>query len=269
MTIFGIAMVRNEADIIEPIIKHMLTQVDEILVADNMSTDGTLEILESLPVEVFTDSQAGYYQSQKMSMMADATQRRGAEWVVPFDADEVWLTRSGQRIADELADLPEAVLVAEADLWDHVSTGHDPKEPNPLKRIQWRRDKALPLPKIACRAKEGMIIQQGNHSVSYPSNPFPATVRNLLTVRHFPYRSPEQFIAKVRQGAAAYKATDLPESMGAHWRQWGQILETQGEAAVASIYRKWFFREYGNEPVYIEGEFQFPLVYDPVPMLES
>lgn len=265
MTVFGIAMVRNEADIIGPIIEHMLTQVDKIIVADNMSTDGTLEILESLPVEVFTDSQAGYYQSQKMSMMAQvAFHRKGATWIVPFDSDEYWRTRTGASIAYELQQLPESVLIAEADIWDHVSTGADPYEPNPLKRIQWRRDRALPLPKVACRAKEGMVIQQGNHSVSYPDNPFPPTVKNLLTIRHVPYRSVEQFKNKIIQGARAYKATDLPESMGAHWRQWGQILETQGEQAIADLYRKWYFRECPEEPVYIEGEFQPPLVFDPI-----
>lgn len=264
MTVFGIAMVRNEADIIGPIIRHMLKQVDEILIADNGSTDGTREILEKLRVEVIDDPEVGYYQSRKMSDLAHKALGYGATWVVPFDADEYWTGRTKRRMGDELSDLPESVLVVEADLWDHVATGEDPKESNPLKRIKWRRDRSLPLPKVACRAREGMIIQQGNHSVVYPKVAFPPTVKNLLTVRHFPYRSPEQFIEKVRQGAAAYKATELPESMGAHWRRWGQILENQGEQAVADIYRKYYFRECPAEPIYIEGEFQPPLVCDPV-----
>lgn len=257
-------MVRNEVDIIGPIIEHMLTQVDALIVADNISTDGTHEILESFPIELMVDFDEGYYQSKKMTALAALAAERGAEWIVPFDADEYWRARTGPTIAKALKQLPETVLMVEADIWDHVSTGDDPSEPNPLKRIQWRRSTPLPLPKVACRYRKGLVIQQGNHAAAYPGNFFPPTVRNLLTIRHFPYRSPEQFISKVKQGAAAYKATDLPETMGAHWRQWGQILESQGEQAVADIYRKWFYRECGDRPVYIEGEFQSALVRDPV-----
>lgn len=262
--VYGISLVKNEADIIRPILEHMLTQVDHIIVADNGSTDGTREILKSLPIQVIDDPEVGYWQSDKMTRLADKARKQGADWVVPFDADELWLMRSRRRIADGLNALPESLAVVAADLWDHVSTGIDPDEPNPLKRIEWRRDTPVHLPKVACRTQAGMRIEQGNHSVTYPRNHFLGTVNNLLTVRHFPYRSVEQFIRKVRQGAAAYKATNLPESMGAHWRQWGSILESQGEEAVAEIYRRYFWRLNPTIPLEINGEHQNPLVYDPV-----
>ena len=271
MTTFGIAMVKDEADIIVPVLRHMLTQVDHIIVADNNSTDDTRTFLELFcddydNVEVLDDPEVGYYQSRKMSALAAMAADQGAEWVVPFDADEVWLSRDGRPIRNVLRDLPATILKADADVWDHVATGTDDMSvPDPIDRIRWRRSYALPLPKVACRAVDGLVIHQGNHGARFPGHgDFAPTIGNALTVRHFPYRSPEQFIEKVRQGAAAYKATDLPESMGAHWRKWGQILENQGEQAITDLYHKWYFRRFPSEPVYIEGEFQPPLVHDPV-----
>ena len=51
MRIVGVAMVRNEADIVEAFVRHNLTQVDALTVVDHGSTDGTSEILAALVAE--------------------------------------------------------------------------------------------------------------------------------------------------------------------------------------------------------------------------
>ena len=78
-------------------------------------------------------------------------------------------------------------------------------------------------------------------------------------------RSVEQFVSKVRNGAAAYAATDLPPAVGAHWRQYGQILDTQGEAGIEEIFKTWFYREDPTEGLVIHGEQQQALALDPCP----
>lgn len=253
-SVFAISMVKDEADIVEGTIRHMLEQVDEVIVLDNASTDGTREILGELPITVVDDPEPAYYQSVKMSHLAEMAAERGARWVVPFDADERWQGSEGT-VADVLYDCDADI--ASAALFDHVATSlDDEQEPDPVKRLRWRRREALGLPKVAVRALSGLTIHQGNHGASFPSVRHPRVVEGRLEVRHFPYRTPEQFVSKVRNGAAAYAATDLPEGTGIHWREYGRHLEERGEQAVIDdIFLRYFFAA--------DPEHDPTLVFDP------
>jgi hypothetical protein len=266
MSVVAVFRVKDERDIIEATVRRMKAQVDHVIVEDNASTDGTRELLDQLGVEVLDDPTVGYFQAQAMTRLAEyARVEHGATWVILADADEVWLPRTRLPLRCALATLPAHVLVAEAALYDHVATGLDPDGPDPVARIGWRRPHAGPLPKVAVRAVEGLTIHQGNHGASFEHTDHPATVSNLLCVRHFPYRSVEQLVRKVRNGAAAYAAAGdaLPADFGAHWRQWGRLLDEHGAGAVADLFRRWYWRAEPDRPVTIDGERQPALVYDP------
>lgn len=235
-------MVKDEADIIEATVGHMLEQVDHVLIADNGSTDGTKEILLDLGAEVIDDPDPAYYQSRKVSALAERARQAGATWVAPFDADEVWLPRTGT-IRTTLESLPDEAHVAEAMVFDHVANG-EPLSP-------WRRTEAVPLRKVAVRAIEGVVIHQGNHGATFPGVRTPLAVTGQLEVRHFAIRSAEQMIRKARNGAAAYAASDLPEDIGAHWRGWGRLSDDQLREVYATYY---------------SAESATDVVYDPCPL---
>lgn len=257
MTVIGISLAKNNADIIGLTVGHMISQVDHVIVMDNTSTDGAREILSSLPITVIDDPEPGYYQSRKMTALAKVARNMGAEWVVPFDSDEFWYSPFGT-IKEVLDDLRPQWLVATADLYDHVtSTDDDSLELNPLKRIGWRRSYKGALPKVACRWREDLVIEQGNHSAGYHGGM--TRQEGLLVVRHYPYRSTEQFIRKVRDGVKAYAAApDLPEESGAHWKDYGRLLESGGEATLIEVYNTWFHL---NDPRALTG-----VIYDPAPI---
>lgn len=247
-------MVKDEGDVIEEVVRHLATQVDEIIIADNGSTDGTREILEGLareiPLTIINDPDPAYYQSAKMTRLAALAASKGATWVLPVDADEIWYSPFGS-VSEILRDADCAI--ATALLYDHVATGADPKG-SPVARTGWRRIEPAPLFKVACRPSIPVTITQGNHGANYRTG----SLDNLLVVRHFPYRSADQFIRKVRNGAAAYAATDLPEFEGAHWRQYGKLLEDRGpEVFIDEVFRRYFW--------VFDPTTDATLIYDPCP----
>jgi len=103
-TVYGILAVRDEVDIVRiNVLHHLHTACDRIIVVDNGSSDGTTEVLKrlaaKLPVE-WTVDKGAFTQSEIVSALADEARAKGAEWVLPLDADEFW---NGTRDVRELA----------------------------------------------------------------------------------------------------------------------------------------------------------------------
>lgn len=238
MSVWAVSVVRDEADIIASTVTRILAQVDGVIVADNGSRDGTRDLLADLEdthrhLHVHDDEEPGHYQSRKMSWLAALAAEQGAEWVVPFDADEVWYSRWGT-VGDTLRALPANEGIAPAVLYDHVTTGHDdPTIIDPTERITWRRRDPLPLHKVAVRPVARVVIEDGNHGAHYVERcPNP-----VLEVRHFPYRSGAQMMRKALNGADALAATDLPATTGQHWRDYAALIRARGEDAfVRDVY---------------------------------
>ncbi|HXQ90478.1 MAG TPA: glycosyltransferase family 2 protein [Acidimicrobiales bacterium] len=221
--VWAVGMVRDEADIIETVVRHLLAQgVARVVIADNLSTDGTHEILERLarshPVTVLMDRLPDYYQGEKTTLLARAAAKAGASWVIPFDADEIWQAPTGS-LTDWLAACDGDVV--QARMFNHVPTlGDDLSEPDPVRRLRWRKTQPNRLHKVAFRAHRRARLAYGNHGVARRGRR-----ASGLEIRHFPYRSEEQFVRKLRQGSAALNATDLTAEIGKAWRGLGALDE--------------------------------------------
>lgn len=250
MSLWGITMVKDEIDVLPYTLAHMVAEgVDGFVIADNMSTDGTWEWLcehvARMPVRslLLRDSEVAYYQSVKMTEHYRQASALGADWVIPFDADEIWHCEDLQRLADVLTEDLDGDC-AEVKLFNYFPTSSDdPEEPNPFRRILHRDSTMSGLMKTAVRAGiEGLVIAQGNHE-AHAERPL-RTVRPGMAIGHFPWRSPEQFESKIRNGARGYDAaTDthlVPLSQGAHWRDLGRILQEGGSKALRDVYDEWY-----------------------------
>lgn len=236
MSVAAIMLVKDEVDIIGSVIAHLMTQVDSIYVMDNMSTDGTREILEELDVVVIEDNEVGYYQSVKTTKLAHRAEEDGHKWVVPCDADEIWIPKTGETISDFLRSQDPDVQVVRGAILNHMPTCLDDKsDPDPVSRIRWRMKSQGKLPKVAVRTYRTLTIHAGNHSADYGRLPHNHSYG--LLVHHFTWRDEDQYVKKIRNGLAAYAATNLPEDFGSHWRMW----EGRDEDAMREHFQTWFY----------------------------
>lgn len=245
----AVSMVKDEADILPTMVRHLLAEgVDYLIVLDNGSTDGTIEHLEDFiangaPLTLLHDPEPGYYQSRRMTLLAHMAAEMGADWIVPFDADELWFSPHG-RLCDVLATAPEPVQWVEG--YYHVpDPDDDASEPDPVRRMQHRRQgRDCPQSKVCFRYDPGVTIHPGNHDVIHHGE------RGIgrVAFREFQYRSFEHFCRKLRNGKAAYDAApELSADLGIHWRRLGGM--TDGELAA-----EW------------EAYLQTPTVFDPAPV---
>lgn len=226
----AITLVKDEADIIERSITWMLGQVDEVVAVDNGSTDGTREILEGLPVELRDDSDPAHWQARKITAIARSI---GGGYIVPFDADEIWYaTNRDLTIAEALLENRRGHIYT-AELITHVPT--DCPGDHPFDRCAYRQRHASPLSKVAARWADNMTFTEGAHSVHYNGH-YPHTLNYKLEIRHFPYRSPSQFISKALNGYKGRMLTTLPEDISPHLRQFGAIHEEGGDEALQEFY---------------------------------
>lgn len=252
-------MVRDEADIVEAFVRHSATQVDALIVADNLSSDGTRETLNELshelPLTVIDDPDLAYFQSRKMSALGQRAFAAGHSWGVFADADECWYVADdpNRRIADYLDGLAPDLQLVTGLLYNHIPTGADDlNETNPFKRIGWRKREPAPLPKVCCRLHPSLVIDAGNHSARYRGR---ALRSPGLALRHFSWRTPAQYAAKIKIGRAAYAATNLPEDIGVHWRMW----EGASDEQIEEHFREWFWSEHPRK--------DDSLIHDPAPVV--
>ncbi|HEX6137045.1 MAG TPA: glycosyltransferase family 2 protein [Casimicrobiaceae bacterium] len=120
MRLFGITILRNEADIVEAWVRHNLTVLDGMAVVDHGSMDGTSDILdalqrEGLPLRVMRDASPGFFQAERMTALARQTLvRERADFTFVIDADEFIKAESRASLERALAEIPPDAHATEA-----------------------------------------------------------------------------------------------------------------------------------------------------------
>ena len=219
--IAAVAMVRDEADIIESFVRHIVQIADVVLLTDHHSTDGTREILaslmaEGLPLLVEDFADPGYHQEAVMThMMVQAVREQDADLVLLLDADEFPVAPDGDAgaLRTYLQALP---LLAEPGWYRVPWYSCEPAEPEenrskfllsrPLLRAPQPEDAAKA---IACRSaveKFQLSVYRGSHALITPQAAqagglywdVPPTDADAakMQILHVPIRSEKHFLAK-------------------------------------------------------------------------
>ncbi|HWT15174.1 MAG TPA: glycosyltransferase family 2 protein [Patescibacteria group bacterium] len=211
MKLVGVAMVKNEADIIEAFVRHNLGLLDRLLIIDHQSSDATVAILdalraEGLPIDLMRDTAIAFRQGDRIGELArQAFNRHQADHVFALDADEFIVAPSRDILASRLDGIAGG---GHASLpWrNFVPEDAPPAATHPFARIRLAaRADVPPMTKLVLgRAfvERDEAISHGNHALldrvdgEWLPLTVPPTVPGL-TLAHLPFRSIEQFIAKI------------------------------------------------------------------------
>jgi hypothetical protein len=234
MRLFGITMVRNEADIIEASVRHNLSLLDGLCLIDHGSVDGTSAILvqlqrENLNLRIVRDPSVGFFQAERMTALARETiSRERADFVFVIDADEFVKAKSRDSLERELAMLPsEAHASVQWQTYVPCSFAESAVFGQEHLRRRLKDElhgshKCIVGRSFAERAQQYLV--SGNHLVDDLATPSPPKhillPANVVAIAHCPVRNRTQLENKIILGYLAHLATrPANDKQALHWRE--------------------------------------------------
>ncbi len=215
MEIFGLTLVKNEADIIRQSMTEALDWCDWIGVVDNGSTDGTYEILTDLAKEyperfvLCGKRDVPFCNSlRRIPFKTLRTEAKEGDWWCRLDADEFYPVNPRSFLQEEVK--PHEYVVWKINLqyfytdvdyerWENGEEGlEDRKRPIQERRRYYR---ALNSERRFFRHRSGLKWDEGK---AWPYHVGPAAEKRI-PVRHFQYRDPEQIKQRLADRQEAFE----------------------------------------------------------------
>jgi glycosyltransferase involved in cell wall biosynthesis/uncharacterized protein (DUF3084 family) len=276
--VFGLMLVRNEADILAVNVQHHLAAgVDRLVIVDNGSSDDTRRVLRELASDTrvrFSRDEGPYRQSEITTELAREAFLEGADWVLPIDADEFWVGADGASLRGALAGTDASALqvqlvnfaqrreqtAAEPAGLLHL-TRRPPLPVGPIERIRELVEgqeigfvESLYPPKWISRASPTLGIGMGNHELSGLDGPWQSTDR--IVCFHAPLRARDVLAAKMADHGR--RAAELGEDGDLWWQahRWRRLH------AAGELDREWAANSYCDDRLDVYGKPR-PVVFDP------
>lgn len=274
MKVSGISMVRNEADLLPITLPYHLAQgLDELVVVDNGSTDDTPRVLARLgrdPRIRWTRNDGPFFQGPMTVELVRDARRRGADWVLVFDADEFWHAPGGDLRGVLEASRAGALQVAFTNFVQRRSQRRNdphallhavfsaPVHPaaNPESEVASGRiafvEAAFP-PKWLVRPTADYQASRGTHLVEGVAGPLEETT--AIVCLHVPLRSRQQLEEKATHGPRVLEADYRP---GQSW----QKLRWMEQQRAGTLAAEWEANSQRDGALDVYGT-RHPVVYDP------
>jgi hypothetical protein len=234
MNLVGVAIVRNEADIVEAFVRHNLHYLDRLVVIDHQSDDDTPSLLaglraEGLALTLRSMHDVAFDHAKAMgAALRMAAALHPADACFALDADEFLRCESRAALHAALAALPDD---APGYLrWQTMVPGPEPIDgpAHVLRRLTHRlADEPGAQHKVVLRQalirREDWRIETGNHWLCGSGGQrIPGMELPAVRLAHLPFRSPGQLVRKAVLGwlghrvALGPRARELP--LNWHWR---------------------------------------------------
>jgi hypothetical protein len=229
-----VAMARNEAERIHDSMRHFCALFDRVVLIDHLSEDETAQIgasyngVNDTEVIVFRGEDAGYYQSEYMSAVANALIDEGmSDWIFFVDLDEYFQFNTVTEFKQALVDFAGHGVI-HGHWYNLALTQFD------IDTFQGAKAAVGPVVsdyvKVAINArhipKGAITICPGNHAVVIPGQTKPTIGARAFGLLHVPIASIDAFRRKVTQGRnSLMKTVGAISENGFHWREFHDKID--------------------------------------------
>lgn len=230
MRIVGVAVVRDEEDIVEASIRHNLRVLDAIQVVDHASTDATSAILaalaaEGLPVSVSRDDTLGSLPPEATAALVRRALEAGADLCVPIEADEFLRVPSREALERAVADAGPVGRLAIA---VHTCAPDFASDGDIVARLRRaKRRSAEPPGSVRIAVTRRLLDPAASQAAATP-----ALAEPVVAIASVPVRSAGQYVTKVAIGyLSRWLATPpVPEGANPYREAYAEILAGKAPA---------------------------------------
>jgi len=194
MKVIALMPVKNEEWILEKTLAPLSKICDHIMVADQNSTDRSIEIVRSIPNCILSKNDEVYHSSNVRKMLLDAARESfsGSNLLISLDADEIFTSNILDKdIMESWKALPKGTSISLVwnQLWRsiHLYRNDDSVWTNNRKYFVYIDDKS--------RAFDNVNVIN-DHTGRFPFDPRKIYVENRVSVLHFQFVCYERMLSK-------------------------------------------------------------------------
>lgn len=235
-----VALVKNEIDIIETFLSHLLALFDVIVIIDHNSNDGTREVIDAVAashssLRVYSLDEPAYLQALVMNhVVRTYPEINDVDWLFLLDADE--FLPFGDRESFDIALRAHSKHPVIAMNWANAVP-----DPYWTDKVEFSDQTQLLIPskpshycKIGFQPsrvnRDRVWISQGNHSLQSVRNGCDLeAVPAGFSLIHLPVRSRNQILLKLNQGVLSYLQLNKGREKleGSHWFRLQKALKNK------------------------------------------
>lgn len=250
------SMIRDEIDIIEYWLHHVVGLFDEIHIIDHRSVDGTREKLIKFTsyhqsLRVYLYNQPEYYQAELINYLVShcATPFESDDWCFFLDADEFLVFPNQTALNALLCSGLNAIRFP----WRNLVPLVDEPDARPFDKTLLQSPRKKLLSKVAFApqrySEQRILVDQGAHNLVHEGSPIdvpqcPAE----FWLAHYPIRCSKQFTRKLDNGCKAYAAINSAEINDQGWH-WGRYSREVGKATWTLLQNHAYYYSETNAPM--------------------